>query len=833
MPWASSSRPVHADRLRCGAGLEQSPVWTDPVTFRFPTPPANYTYAGRLVVTEYAHAEIWSPNSTFLDFYPGRAPPKSEHNTPSPRYDGTLGRFDPTIFPQAYDPDMPWLAFAPYELGSINDGWPEFFSLLSDQYWNAGITKSLTTALRSRNHDIDKRMDRARRDDLALPKDQRIISSPDPRMKRSGTLWELRPIFPTEGHVSALEGIVDYQECVDALRRVQDGLRFKYAWCKYAELRLRLPTETTFSLRNRNIQLCPSPRFFVGVWLTAVSEFDAMLFLTTGLAPCFVLHMYSEQDQYSSPSSSLPLRTFISASEREEYFTRSFCNPYEREALHHGLRLLELTDLPDSEVLPESHRGACSTFIDPLTHPNAQGYRLVPANRRSSTSHFAIIRTEESTFSAPAPSRPTSYEDVFEYKGRRLSMSRRLRSLPAPTLSQVQLTNPDGSSFIWIQPPPVAALKPGPWTKWIVEEDDDEFDPRKWIVRQVGKKSKLTEDYPFVNYDRENLREIYFPHDFVFTADEGPNNEGYGRAAPRLRYFRPEDKHPLLRQVPPSHWMYPDRKPSSPKAGAVVDPPTTRQPEPSSPWVGEDDDDDDGFGYGPATVYRDPQGQLRSVQDDTSVVPVERMSEDDALAAYHAALAPSTPLPGSNLPSIPEPGPPMTFAKTPSLEHSTENSLPRDPSPSASTLATMGTTNVTTMPIKEVVTKHSTDSQSDPKLGTPAGSSEPLRLDISLQALGNLTSVAPVTLASLPPSTTSAGDVDPASSTTPPSNFELVPPTPGPVGPPDSSPSGSALSPTSATLTPAHSIGIPAKEIRNTLSMCNRLVSPSFLTHET
>ena len=59
--------------------------------------------------------EIWSPNSAQTPFYPGvqdftvrlaTALPESQR-----RCDGHMGRFDPTISPQHYNPQYPWLPF--------------------------------------------------------------------------------------------------------------------------------------------------------------------------------------------------------------------------------------------------------------------------------------------------------------------------------------------------------------------------------------------------------------------------------------------------------------------------------------------------------------------------------------------------------------------------------------------------------------------------------------------------------------------------------------------------------------------------------------------------
>ena len=93
-------------------GYFEPPVVDD--TLSFLLPPFSRVHS-RTVVMKGKTWETWSPNSLIDAFYPGiRAPGYNvamEADPTKRRFDGHLGRFDPTKSPQHYDPRYPWLAF--------------------------------------------------------------------------------------------------------------------------------------------------------------------------------------------------------------------------------------------------------------------------------------------------------------------------------------------------------------------------------------------------------------------------------------------------------------------------------------------------------------------------------------------------------------------------------------------------------------------------------------------------------------------------------------------------------------------------------------------------
>lgn len=80
---------------------------------------------------------IWSPNSRQDPYYPGHFVAVGLVPLPSltsqRRYDGHLGRWDPTRNPQAYNRYKPWLGFILREEGERIDGYPhcEYWTVLS------------------------------------------------------------------------------------------------------------------------------------------------------------------------------------------------------------------------------------------------------------------------------------------------------------------------------------------------------------------------------------------------------------------------------------------------------------------------------------------------------------------------------------------------------------------------------------------------------------------------------------------------------------------------------------------------------------------------------
>jgi len=123
-----SRRVFTTERLKSFAGYLAAPSIYDAMHFFLPS---FRLKSSRVVKIDDRQWELWSPNSERSMFYPGRRSKELDLEDPAGkglmRCDGHLGRFDPTVSPQHFDPEQPWLGFVRRE---GNDAHPEYTSLI-------------------------------------------------------------------------------------------------------------------------------------------------------------------------------------------------------------------------------------------------------------------------------------------------------------------------------------------------------------------------------------------------------------------------------------------------------------------------------------------------------------------------------------------------------------------------------------------------------------------------------------------------------------------------------------------------------------------------------
>lgn len=111
-PCGHDSRRYNSKRRMSNFGYYEPPVVDDTLSLILPLFSRMYS---RLVAVAGKTWELWSPNSVIDAYYPGiRAPGYKVamiEDMTKRRFDGHLGRFDPTKAPQHYDPRQPWLLF--------------------------------------------------------------------------------------------------------------------------------------------------------------------------------------------------------------------------------------------------------------------------------------------------------------------------------------------------------------------------------------------------------------------------------------------------------------------------------------------------------------------------------------------------------------------------------------------------------------------------------------------------------------------------------------------------------------------------------------------------
>ncbi|PPQ76959.1 hypothetical protein CVT26_007852 [Gymnopilus dilepis] len=172
--------------------------------------PAFEVRSGRIVNIDAQFWEIWSPNSITDPFHPGLRDPSIDVEEDLPanrrRCDGQLGRFDPTVSPQYYDPKRPWLGFI---RKSMDESRPEDASLLKE--WlpyrtpNLGaIRPTYVRLLQERVNALQERSDKWER----LARTHPLV-------------WETRPACPKDSDFEELRLPSTFDKAVDLLTKAQ------------------------------------------------------------------------------------------------------------------------------------------------------------------------------------------------------------------------------------------------------------------------------------------------------------------------------------------------------------------------------------------------------------------------------------------------------------------------------------------------------------------------------------------------------------------------------------------------------------------------------------
>ncbi|PPQ77447.1 hypothetical protein CVT26_005809 [Gymnopilus dilepis] len=184
--------------------------------------PAFKVRSRRIVNIDVQIWKIWSPNSITHPFYPGLRDPSIDLEKDLPadrrRCDGHLGCFDPTVSPQYYDLERPWLGFIQK---SVDESRPEDISLLKE--WqpyrapNLGtIRPTYVKLLQERANGLRKRFDKW--ESLA---------------KSHPEVWENRPSCPKNSDFEELRLPLSFDKAVDLLTKTQRAIKYVCDWYKY------------------------------------------------------------------------------------------------------------------------------------------------------------------------------------------------------------------------------------------------------------------------------------------------------------------------------------------------------------------------------------------------------------------------------------------------------------------------------------------------------------------------------------------------------------------------------------------------------------------------
>lgn len=297
-----------------------------------PFPPVK----SRVVRIDNDFFELWSPNTTQKQYYPGRGEIPSARQRLNPGYpDGRLGPRDWTLHPQHFSRDYPWLGFCrsplvgvdpqqwrylPAELVPLTHVW-----IFNGRSGMGQIHATYGSRLRERTRELWSAVDQ-----YSPPADLQR----DPEFQLA---FQRRPRYPSLQDMFQLQAQTfwHWEEFMDVVTAVQRGLREMEAWLTMAShWASRFETATNPS---------PVDNARIGVWLNGASKVEAYWLLRICVIPVYIIHRFVEDVDFPKSPQSLArdrrpnkyLKDFLhgTASQR---LNSSRHNPYLEAYLRHS-----------------------------------------------------------------------------------------------------------------------------------------------------------------------------------------------------------------------------------------------------------------------------------------------------------------------------------------------------------------------------------------------------------------------------------------------------------------------------------------------------------------
>ncbi|KAF9552100.1 hypothetical protein CPC08DRAFT_728886 [Agrocybe pediades] len=343
--------PFKLNRLMSFAGYTLPPVVLDAMLFYLPC----FVLCAYRVVECFSRVwEVWSPNDRRSVFYPGVRNTNIKLGLSLPpgmrRYDGHLGRFDPTVSPQAYDKNKPWLGFI---LAISDSSLPE--STPFPKIWIHDKTIG--------HHRIDScfLLHLSRRVQTLL---ERINECSALRNVRPD-LWDSRPSKPDKEDVMNLGRIISFEEAVDNYAAVQRGVKILAAWLRMAVAYFLHPPTACSPLER----VPPADETLMGVWLNGCEEEEG-IWLMANRVPCYIIHEVDPARENPTVSGAIRFSDFVT--DTPALFLGPSVNPLDQLARKNGNDWLNLQEeigqaVPELLVYLRSDREKSS--------PYAQGWR--------------------------------------------------------------------------------------------------------------------------------------------------------------------------------------------------------------------------------------------------------------------------------------------------------------------------------------------------------------------------------------------------------------------------------------------------------------------------
>ena len=487
------SRHFPVSRIASIGGYNDFPLIDDTLAFKLPR---FRQFSGKLVAIGQRSWELWSPNSRQFPFFPGVLLPDFLLSCPEDetrrRYDGHLGRFDFTVSPQYLSEQFPWRGFILRPGTQQASLFPEY--LLLHQKWHS-LTKvegMIETQW------IDSLMFRLNALDAEMASCSRVA-------ERRPDLWDVRPSYPHVDEVTGLRRIRSFNIAVDAIARIQRGIKDRAAWLVMIKLLLaedRYLTPDEF----RAGFVPPACEDYMGTWINGSDERDA-LWLMSKAMPCFVIHKLVGQERYTKRGESVP--DFLSGTDAvllhyshngfDHIAQRSGHTPTPHEPYTGRVQPLRL-DSRDRQSSSPPAQGWLGTTI---------GITLPPT-----------VQVVEPALTANADIDPTERFDL---------------AAPGYTALPLDYQELDPGRVPWLKPPSVQSVPPGKkWEKWACETTESNC-----FMKLLGRKGKHKR---WVYYDRENLRELSLSQELQQPIGLVSDVKIFGQPAPALLYLQQLDK---------------------------------------------------------------------------------------------------------------------------------------------------------------------------------------------------------------------------------------------------------------------------------------------------
>ena len=447
------------------------------------------------------------------------------------RFDGHLGRFDPTKSPQHYDPQQPWLTLLRRERKATKIEYIPLVIAWVSLPPQGGVKDlgRLDTAyllqLTGRNIELD----------ATISAMTAISTIRQDYVKNC-------PKQPLESEVKELGGVLHFADAVDKVAAVQRGLRLKSAWIRMVRI---LSDEQSETATSKWIPKTPfASEDVIGAWINGAKEEDVYWLLKHRI-PCFIIHeipvheLYLHREDPKYPD-------FVALS--DAHFLVPKFNGFEHVSIK--WKALITTDGVQEGM--------------PTVLPNLSAEERVgsdPAVQGWSDNKHRLLEELPETVMKPVKKVAPAQVVTQTAPSRSQSASEKAWQ------PEIRSIAPDRGE--WVVPPAIMAATPGKWSYW---KETDLGEVLSCFCLVTSKPI----DCERVYFDRIKRRMIYFMEDLEIPPGVVSEVSVFGCPAPTGRFVELfEGKGE--REHPPSLWLYTEQEAKRGTVGQKASPPSPNE----------------------------------------------------------------------------------------------------------------------------------------------------------------------------------------------------------------------------------------------------------------